>query len=188
MSDDVRLSYVIGLGANLGNRLATLKSAVLALEPHGAIRAVSDLYESAAVGPPQPDYLNAAVLLDSTLTPQRLLAELLAVERAHGRERRERWGPRTLDLDLLDSPGLVLAEPGLTLPHPELLRRAFALAPLIDVAPEACDPHSGRRYVDLAMPLETQGVRRLETGLRWDPRPNRTEVPAAVQAERNGLR
>ncbi len=173
MSDDVRLSYVIGLGANLGDRLGTLKSAVLALELHGAVRAVSDLYESAAVGPPQPDYLNAAVLLETVLTPHRLLVGLLAVERAHGRERRERWGPRTLDLDLLDSPGLALAEAGLTLPHPELLRRAFALAPLIDVAPEARDPHSGRRYVDLALPLETHGVRRLETRASWDPRPNR---------------
>ncbi len=188
MSDDVRASYVIGLGANLGDRLATLKSAVLALEPHGALLALSDLYESAAVGPPQPDYLNAAVLLESALTPQRLLGELLAVERAHGRERRERWGPRTLDLDLLDSPGLVLAEPGLTLPHPELLRRAFALAPLIDVAPEARDPRSGRRYADLALPLETQGVRRLETSTRWDPRPNRATVQERVQAERNSLR
>jgi 2-amino-4-hydroxy-6-hydroxymethyldihydropteridine diphosphokinase len=174
MSGDVRLSYVVGLGANLGDRLATLRSAVLALEPHGAVRAVSDLYESAALGPPQPDYLNAAVLLQSALAPQRLLAELLAVERAHGRERRERWGARTLDLDLLDSPGLVVSEPGLTLPHPELLRRAFALAPLIDVAPEARDPHTGRRYADLAVPLETQGVRRLETGASWDPRPNRS--------------
>ena len=184
MSDDVRLSFVIGLGANLGDRLATLKSAVLALELYGAVGAVSSLYASAPVGPPQPDYLNAAVLLESALSPQRLLAELLAVERAHGRERRERWGPRTLDLDLLDSPGLVLAEPGLTLPHPELTRRAFALAPLIDVAPQARDPHSGRRYADLIEPLETAGVRRLETSAGWDPRPNR----AALQAERNGLR
>ena len=166
MSDDSRRRYVIGLGANLGDRLATLKSAVLALETHGAVLAVSDLYESAAVGPPQPDFLNAAVLLESPLTPERLLAELLSVERAHGRERRERWGPRTLDL------GLVLEGPTLTLPHPELLRRAFALGPLLDVAPDAREPRSGRRYADLALPLEAQGVRRLETRASWDPRPN----------------
>jgi 2-amino-4-hydroxy-6-hydroxymethyldihydropteridine diphosphokinase len=143
----------------------------LSLQAHGQVLAVSDLYESAAVGPPQPDFLNAAVLLESALTPQRLLSELLAVERAHGRERRERWGPRTLDLDLLDSPGLVLNDPNLTLPHPELLRRAFALGPLLDVAPDACEPGSGRRYAELALPLEAQGVRRLEIGSSWDPRP-----------------
>src|SRR6266540_2141687 len=131
MSDDQPRRYVIGLGANLGDRLAALKSAVLALQEHGIVLAVSDLYESAALGPPQPDFLNAAVLLESSLNPQRLLVELLAVERAHGRQRRERWGPRTLDLDLLDSPGLVLTGSELTLPHPELLRRAFALGPLL---------------------------------------------------------
>lgn len=181
MSVDVCLSYVVGLGANLGDRLASLKSAVLALQQHGEVRAVSDLYESAAVGPPQPDYLNAAVLLESALGPQRLLVELLAVERDHGRERRERWGARTLDLDLLHSPGLVLAEPGLTLPHPELLRRAFALAPLLDVIPDGRDPHSGRRYADLALALETQAVRRLETRAGWDPRPNRSRAPGRAE-------
>src|SRR5260221_14597632 len=106
MSDDLRRLYVIGLGANLGDRLRTLQSAVIALETQGKLAAVSHLYESAAVGPPQPDYLNAAVLLESVLSPAELLTGLLAIERAHGRERRERWGPRTLDLDLLHSPGL----------------------------------------------------------------------------------
>jgi 2-amino-4-hydroxy-6-hydroxymethyldihydropteridine diphosphokinase len=171
MSGEPRHRYVIGLGANLGDRLAALKSAVLALQEHGSVLAVSDLYESTAVGPPQPDFLNAAVLLESSLSPRLLLAELLTVERAHGRERRERWGPRTLDLDLLDSPGLVLNDPDLTVPHPELLRRAFALGPLLDVAPEARDPRSGCRYADFALPLEAQGVRRLEIGSSWDPRP-----------------
>jgi 2-amino-4-hydroxy-6-hydroxymethyldihydropteridine diphosphokinase len=181
MSGDVSRSYVIGLGANLGDRLATLKSAVLALQAHGLVRAVSGLYESAAVGPPQRDFLNAAVLLDSVLAPGQLLSQLLGIERAHGRERRERWGPRTLDLDLLFSPSLLISEPGLTLPHPELTRRRFALAPLLDVASDACDPHSGQRYVDLAGALGPQGVRRLETGAGWDPRPE----GARLQAERN---
>jgi 2-amino-4-hydroxy-6-hydroxymethyldihydropteridine diphosphokinase len=177
MPADPRRSYVIGLGANLGDRLGTLKSAVLALQAHGTVLAVSDLYESAAIGPPQPDFLNAAVLLESSLGPQRLLVELLAVERAHGRERRERWGPRTLDLDLLDSPGVALNESNLTLPHPALLRRAFALRPLLDVAPDARDPHSGRSYAELALPLAAQGVRRLKIGSSWDPRPNRSAAP-----------
>jgi 2-amino-4-hydroxy-6-hydroxymethyldihydropteridine diphosphokinase len=169
MSDDPPHLYIIGLGANLGDRAATLKSALRALEQLGAVLGVSHLYESAAVGPPQPDFLNAAVLLESMLTPRRLLGELLVIERAHGRERRERWGPRTLDLDLLHSPDLVLSEADLTLPHPELTRRAFALAPLVDVDPNARSPLSGERYVDLLRALGDQGVRRLETSTTWHP-------------------
>jgi len=181
MSGDVRRSYVVGLGANLGDRLTTLKSAVLALQQHGAVQAVSALYECAPVGPPQPHYLNAAVLLDSGLAPGQLLTQLLAVERAHGRERRERWGPRTLDLDLLFSPSLLLNEPDLTLPHPELTRRAFALTPLVDVAAEACDPRSGARYADLLGALEDQGVRRVETRAGWDPRPDTSVAPGRAE-------
>jgi 2-amino-4-hydroxy-6-hydroxymethyldihydropteridine diphosphokinase len=167
MSGDLSRQYVIGLGANLADRVTALKSAVLALGAHGRVRSVSHLYESAAVGPPQPDYLNAAVLLESGLAPKQLLQELLLIERAHGRERRERWGPRTLDLDLLHSPDLVVSDPDLTLPHPELTKRAFALAPLVDVAPEARDPHSGQSYSDLLVAVGDQGVRRIETCATW---------------------
>lgn len=162
-----RWHYVIGLGANLGDRLRTLRSAVQGLAALGEVQGVSRLYETAAVGPPQPDYLNAAVLLDSALEPAALMQALLALERQHGRERRERWGPRTLDLDLLFSPGLELAEPGLTLPHPELPRRAFALAPLLDVAPHAREPSTGRPYADSFQELGASGVRCLETNDSW---------------------
>jgi 2-amino-4-hydroxy-6-hydroxymethyldihydropteridine diphosphokinase len=173
MSDDLR-RYVVGLGANLGDRLATLKSAIGGLGQQGAqIVAVSDVYESAAVGPPQPDYLNAAALLDSSLPPLGLLQVLLAVERAHGRERRVRWGPRTLDLDLLFSPGLVVSTPELTVPHPELTRRAFALRPLLDVAGDARDPASGELYADVLSRLPGQSLRRVETSAAW--RPGRAE-------------
>jgi 2-amino-4-hydroxy-6-hydroxymethyldihydropteridine diphosphokinase len=172
MSDDVRRSYVVGLGANLGDRMSTLKSAVIALGAHGAVRALSDLYETGAVGPPQPDFLNAAALVESALGPGELLRALLTVERAHGRERRERWGPRTLDLDFLHSPGLVVREPDLTVPHPELTRRAFALAPLLDVLPDAVDPVSGARYADLLKGVDRSGVRHIAARAAWDPRPN----------------
>jgi 2-amino-4-hydroxy-6-hydroxymethyldihydropteridine diphosphokinase len=169
MSDDLR-GYVVGLGANLGDRLATLKSALRGLEQQAmTIQAVSHVYESAAVGPPQPDYLNAAVLVQSSLAPGRLLEALLALERAHGRQRRERWGPRTLDLDLLFSPGLVLSTAELTLPHPELTGRAFALRPLVDVAPDARDPSSGALYAELLSALSGQSLRRLETSSTWCP-------------------
>jgi 2-amino-4-hydroxy-6-hydroxymethyldihydropteridine diphosphokinase len=168
MSDE-RRSYVIGLGANLGDRRGTLQSAVARLRTIGALRQVSDLYETDAVGPPQPDYYNAAVLLESVLAPLQMLEQLLAIEREHGRERRERWGPRTLDLDLLFVPGLVWADPALTLPHPELTRRAFALLPLIDVLPDASDPRTGARYAELLPGLLGQGLRRLETSATWCP-------------------
>lgn len=181
MSGDVCRSYVIGLGANLGDRLAALKSALVALAQLGSLQGLSALYETAAVGPPQPDYLNAAVLLESRRAPLELLAQLLEVERQHGRERRERWGPRTLDLDLLFSPSLVLSEPALTLPHPELNRRVFALAPLLDVAPEARDPVSGERYADVMRALGEQGVRRLETAPGWDLRPNEAVAPGRAE-------
>lgn len=172
MSGDVCRSYVVGLGANLGDRMATLRSAVLALGAHGVVQALSDLYETAAVGPPQPDFLNAALLLESPLVPASMLRALLEVEQLHGRERRERWGPRTLDLDLLHSPALTLREPHLTLPHPELKRRAFALAPLLDVLPDAVDPVSGTRFADFLSGANRDGVRRVAARSAWDPRPN----------------
>ncbi len=166
MSDE-RRRYVIGLGANLGDRRATLQSAVAALARLARIVRVSGLYETAAVGPPQPDYLNAAVLLESELHPLGLLEQLLMIERRHGRERRERWGPRTLDLDLLYSPQAALSTPELTLPHRELPHRPFALLPLVDVLPEARDPESGRLYAQLLPALECSGVRHVESAASW---------------------
>lgn len=154
--------YVIGLGANLGEREATLRSAVAELERVGRVLAASSVYETAAVGPPQPDYLNAAILLESMLDPAGLLGELLAVERRHGRVRLEKWGARTLDLDLLWADGLTLDQPDLTVPHPELVRRPFALCPLLDVVPDARDPRTGVAYVDYLRALDTGGVRVVE--------------------------
>jgi 2-amino-4-hydroxy-6-hydroxymethyldihydropteridine diphosphokinase len=159
--------FVIGLGANLGDRLATLRSALRAIGGLGSLEGVSALYETQAVGPPQPDYLNGAALLSAGLAPNQLLDALLAIERAHGRERRERWGPRTLDLDLLHSPGLVLDDPALTLPHAELHRRPFALVPLLEVLPDACDARSGASYSELLASLDRSSLRRLETASRW---------------------
>ena len=138
----VVLDCVVGLGSNLGDRLRVLRLAVERLSSAGPV-ACSRVYETPAVGPPQPDFLNAAVRLAWSRPPAALLATLLAIERSFGRIRDVRWGPRTLDLDLLWIDGLRVEEPGLVVPHPQLRRRAFALAPLIDVAPEARDPESG---------------------------------------------
>lgn len=135
---------VIGLGANLGDRLHTLESAVrsLACRAHIRVVQVSPIYETEALGPPQPNYLNAALRIETELEPEALLDALLEIEVAHGRVRRERWGPRTLDLDILVFCDPITREPTryeterLTLPHPRLLERKFALAPLLDVMPE----------------------------------------------------
>src|SRR4051812_17678004 len=155
----VALDCVLGLGSNLGNRLEFLRSGARKLQQHAQIIAVSALYETDPIGPEQPDYLNAALRLQCDLSPAQLLELLLSIERALGRERLERWGPRTLDLDLLFIPGHVVDMPGLVVPHRELTRRAFALLPLLDVMPNATDPSTGRPYAEIAQTLDRTGVR-----------------------------
>lgn len=151
MQDSVQesLIYVVGLGSNLGDREATLRQAICLIEalPGAQLLKCSQLRETAPVGgPPQDPYLNGAVLLQIPGSPQALMENLLAIEYALGRERRERWGPRTVDLDLLFSPGLIISRSNLTLPHPRLLERRFALEPLVEIAPWACDPRTGKLY------------------------------------------
>jgi len=137
---------VIGLGSNLGDRQATLAGARAELAAVGTVTAASSLYETLPVGPPQPLFLNAAVALTTSLDPPGLLSALLGIEQRLGRVRRERWGPRTIDLDILWIAGLAWTSPELTIPHPELCHRAFALRPLLDVAPLATDPRDGTAY------------------------------------------
>lgn len=147
-----RRRLVIGLGGNLGDRRATLERAVDLLRDDPALQvlAVSPFYETAPVGgPPQGDFLNGAALVETALPPRAVLDRLLAVEQRLGRVRRERNGPRTIDLDLLWIDGESVDEPGLEVPHPRLAERAFALHPLLDVAPDASDPRTGDRYSSL---------------------------------------
>ncbi|MFT4197558.1 MAG: 2-amino-4-hydroxy-6-hydroxymethyldihydropteridine diphosphokinase [Pseudoxanthomonas sp.] len=138
----------VGLGANLGDAPATLRRALAELDrlPGTRVLAASRLYRTPAWGvTDQPDFVNAAALLDTALAPRPLLDALLAIERGHGRDRAREthWGPRTLDLDLLLYADAVLDEPGLQLPHPRLHERAFALLPLAEVAPEMAVPGHG---------------------------------------------
>lgn len=144
------MKVVIGLGANLGERLATLRAAAQAIGALGELKAKSAIYETDAVlqpgAPPQPKFLNAAVLLETALAPEALLENLHAIERGHGRERREKWSARTLDLDVLWIEGMTLSTPKLVVPHPNLKERAFALRPLLDVAPWAKDPETRAGY------------------------------------------
>ena len=136
----------VGLGGNVGDAAATVDAAFAALAdlPGSRLVARSRLYRTPAWGvEAQPDFVNAAALLDTALAPRALLEGLLAIERAFGRARRERWGPRTLDLDLLLYGDVVVDEPGLHVPHPHLHERAFVLRPLADVAPQAVVPGQG---------------------------------------------
>ena len=137
------LAYV-GLGSNLGDRLATLRSAVEALRagvmPATELLRCSPVFETRPLGPSLHPFLNAAVELRTELAPEELLTELLALEARHGRTRRERWEARTLDLDLLvmteDGRSLRVDTERLVLPHPELARRDFVLAPLAALRPD----------------------------------------------------
>jgi 2-amino-4-hydroxy-6-hydroxymethyldihydropteridine diphosphokinase len=137
----------VGLGANLGEREATIRRAVelLSAEPGIDVVAVSALRETEPWGPvEQPRYLNGVVELETDLPPHELLAVLLRVERALGRVRPgERFGPRTIDLDLLVYGDVVRNEPGLTLPHPRLQERHFVLGPLAELAPGLVVPGRG---------------------------------------------
>ncbi len=133
----------IGLGSNLGDREANLRAAIEALPESDGIEvvAVSGFHETAPVGgPPQPDYLNAAVELRATLSPSDLLDRLLAIESRLGRVRLEHWGPRVIDLDLLLYGNRIIDLPHLKVPHPFMHQRRFVLAPLAEIAPDAVHP------------------------------------------------
>jgi len=161
-SDEPELDIVVGLGANLGDRLATLRGAARRLRELGQVVAESFVYETAPLGPPQPHFYNAAARLRTHLAPEALLAAMLQIERDYGRERRERWGPRSLDLDLLWAAGTAINLPTLVVPHPELARRAFALVPLLDVAADATEPGTGRSYRSVLAALNAEPLQRVE--------------------------
>ena len=153
----------VGLGSNLGDRAAYLLLGLSALSrlPKTHLLRLSPVYETDPVGPPQPPYLNMVAELETELSPKGLLAEMLRVEKALGRERRERWGPRTLDLDLLLYGDLVLEEAGLSVPHPRLHERAFVLVPLLDLLPEGRHPLLGQSFAELLASLDASSVRPL---------------------------
>ena len=149
MSERIVLASV-GLGGNLDGAAATIVRAFEALArlPHTRLLRRSRLYRTPAWGlTAQPDFVNAAAVLSTTLSAHELLAELLRIERQAGRDRSaqtERWGPRVLDLDLLLYGDAVIAQDGLRVPHPHMHERAFVLAPLAEIAPDAIVPGCGR--------------------------------------------
>jgi len=160
----VKTRVVIALGSNLGDRLDYLQSGLDGLfdTPRLVFLAVSPVYETTPVGgPEQPDYLNAVAIGETTLPAQAVLERCHSLEDAFGRVRGERWGPRTLDLDLIVYGDEVSDSPGLTLPHPRARERAFVLAPWHDADPDAELPGQGR-VADLLKALGTTGVTRLD--------------------------
>ena len=159
-------TVAVGLGANLGDRRSTLRRAAASLSGLGERTAVSPLYETAPVGgPPQPDYLNAVVVLETSLGPRALLDRLLSLEREAGRVRRRRWGPRLLDLDLLLYGDREIDLPGLRVPHPRMAERRFVLEPLLAAWPAASLP-DGTPVASLLDGLAGQEVRRVG-GPEW---------------------
>lgn len=162
----------IGLGANLpspaGPPEATLIAAVSRLGSLGRITARSSLYSTAPVGyAAQPRFVNAVAALETQLEARELLNALMAIEREFGRDRENAVpnGPRTLDLDILLLGDLRINEPGLEIPHPRLAQRAFVLAPLNEIAPEAIDPRSGATVAELLKRLAgdwSGAVRKIE--------------------------
>ena len=154
-------SALIALGGNVGDVRATFQKAIADIcdLAHAALRARSADYMTPPWGNrAQPRFINACIAIETGLDPNALLRVLHAVEAKHGRDRaREtRWGPRTLDLDLIACDDISLAEPGLTLPHPRLFERAFVLVPLAEIAPDR--RIAGARVRDALARLDTSGI------------------------------
>ena len=150
----------IALGSNLGDSEQIIEEALVRLNQVDGMRLEvrSQLYKTAPVGPPQPDYINACAVFCTILSPAHVLQALLTTEASFGRIRRERWGPRTLDLDLLLCGDRVVDTPSLTLPHPRMHERAFVLVPLAEIAAYWQHPVQLKTIKELLEQVDTAGV------------------------------
>ncbi|WP_336356151.1 2-amino-4-hydroxy-6-hydroxymethyldihydropteridine diphosphokinase [Pseudomonas granadensis] len=153
----------IGMGSNLADPAEQLRSAVTALGQlqHTRLVGVSAFYQSDSLLPGQPRYTNAVTALDTTLAPLTLLDALQAIENDQGRERLERWGPRTLDLDILLFGDRLIDEPRLKVPHYQMQERAFVLYPLAELAPQDLHLVDGRTLTDLLAACPFVGLERI---------------------------
>ncbi|MEM9116775.1 MAG: 2-amino-4-hydroxy-6-hydroxymethyldihydropteridine diphosphokinase [Cyanobacteria bacterium P01_F01_bin.56] len=159
----------IALGSNLGDSLANLRGAITKLNQHPRVRVTScsSIYQTAPVGPPQPDFFNACALLESDFSPEALLQLLLSIEAQFGRVRRERWGARSLDLDLLLVEEQQIQTPVLEVPHPRMWERAFVLVPLAEIAPHWRHPCSHQAIADICATLPDDGITWLMDATSW---------------------
>lgn len=158
----------IGLGGNLGDPAAAMAAALRALEGHErvSVAAVSSLYRTPPWGvTEQPDFLNAVAAIDTVLTARELLDLCLSTERALKRVRTQRWGPRAIDIDVLLFGDAVIGEQGLQVPHPRMAERAFVIAPLAEIAPQA--DVRGTAAAALLAGLDLTGIVRLPGGGEW---------------------
>ncbi len=149
----------LSLGGNLGNTREIFEGAYPLIEKKiGKISVYSSIYQTQAWGPiPQADFLNQVLLVNTSLKAESCLAEILEIEREFGRERKERWGPRTLDLDILYYGDKVIAESNLSIPHPRIAERKFILTPLAEIAPTFTDPASRKTMVTLLADCSDKG-------------------------------
>ncbi len=154
----------LGFGSNLGDRAGNIRAACqeLGAHPKISVERLSSLYETAPVGvTEQPDFLNAAAAVRTSLPPDDLLAAMLAIEAHLGRIRNVRWGPRVIDIDMLVYGGETIERPGLVVPHPRLSERAFALVPLAEIAPDLRPPGFPATVAELARKTADYGDVRL---------------------------
>ena len=176
----------VGLGTNLGDRMGNLRNALARLDREAGFRvqAVSHVWDTTPVGPPQGRFLNAAVRLSTLLSPRSTLRRLLEIEERLGRVRRDRWGPREIDLDLLLYGDRIVEEPGLLLPHPRLHERIFALLPLAEIAPSVVHPKRSQTIAELlaALPESERGGIRPFGSLELDPGGDDPEGPGPAAA------
>lgn len=159
MSAEAPAVAALGLGGNLGDVVAAFAAALARIDvaPGVRLRATSSVFRTAPWGKrDQPEFLNMAAWVETTLAPRALLGLCLETERALGRERRERWGPRQIDIDILTYGDVALEAPDLTIPHPRLTERAFALAPLAEIAPHAAV--AGRTISEWLALIDRAGV------------------------------
>lgn len=159
-SAELQIRAAIALGSNLGESLSTLENAIQTLAETNNITLIShsSWYSTKPVGPPQPDYLNGCALLKVELNPEKLLETLLLVEQKFGRVRKEHWGARTLDLDLILYEDLILDTPNLQIPHPRMRERAFVLVPLAEIAPNWIEPVSQKKIIELLEEVDCSGI------------------------------
>ncbi len=159
-------SVIIAIGANLGDRLGSLKKAAAFLEDLSITPPVkASIWESEPVGPAKYPFYNTTVKITTDLTPKKLLEKLKQVEKQVGRIQTERWGPRILDLDIIRFGNLVIDSDNLIIPHPEYKNRLFVLLPMLEIDPEWCDPANGKALKTLAE--EAPEIEIQQTDISW---------------------